>query len=83
MRVLKSWKTILGATILALVAVVLLPPATTFGGIGEVPLEGWYRSAEAIELEEDGFCGDPSRVCMQRCIDFQGQLHLLPHFECF
>ena len=83
MRALKSWKTILGAAILTLGALALLLPATSFGGIGEVPNEHWVRSAEAIQKDNEGFCdAQPGTICFQNCIDFQGQDHLMPYFEC-
>ncbi len=80
MKTWKRWKTILVVTTLALGAAALLLPATSFGW-GEVPVEHWVRSDEAIADDEQHCPGPP--VCFQKCMDFQGQDHMMPYFECF
>ena len=73
----KRWTTILVATIVALGAVALLLPATSFAGFGETPQEHWVRRPDL-----DGQCSGGTQ-CYQMCIDFQGDDHPMPNYECF
>ncbi len=73
----KRWKTILVAVIVAVGAAALLLPAISFAGIGDTPQRHWVRRADL-----DQTCSG-SGECYQMCIDFQGDDHPMPTFECF